>query len=126
MTLAGAAIAIAAPFLAEFVKKVGGDAAQAAGRKLVDWLSVKMPEPEEQKVMEELADAPDDGDNRELLALHLRKRLRADPALAEELAALIEEAKSAGLTEQSATVTGNDNIVTQVSGDNINISLNKK
>lgn len=120
VTLAGSAVALVAPYLAEggkeLAKKVGG----AAGGRIVkpyDKVKAKLTG----GGAEALADfekRPEDANNRAALRVQLRKALESDPAFRAELAALVEEIKAKGGDQiiQKANVTGDHNVTTQIAG----------
>jgi hypothetical protein len=73
--------------------------------------------PEERKDLDDLAAEPEDAANRGALEKTLRKRLAADPELRAELAELLEELRATGAVSQTATIVGDGNVSTQISGN---------
>lgn len=126
----------------EAVKEISKDATKKLGEgswglaKSI-WQKLSGTKPETQAALDsalsDIADDPDDTDTHAALRVKLRKVLKEDPSLAEELARLIREAKSTNI-EGDRNVTFGDNasnnVVTtgdgNVVGDgNINI-VNKR
>ena len=68
--------------------------------------------------LDDLEKKPEDVDRQAALRVQLRKALAADPAFQAELAALVEEIKTKGGDRiiQSAKVTGDRNVTTQITG----------
>ncbi len=68
--------------------------------------------------MADLEKQPDDAANQAALRVQLKKPLEADPAFRAELGALVEEIKAKGGDQivQSASVTGDQNVTTQIAG----------
>ena len=56
----------------------------------------------------------------------LEAKLEDDPALAEELAGLVEEAKAAGLTVQTAVQIGDENRNVQIVGDKNRVDSSRR
>ncbi len=74
--------------------------------------------PKTRDALDELGGAPGDGDLQAALRVQLRKALREDAGLRDELAAIMAEAVQAGWrVTQTATVTGDANIVIQAGRD---------
>ena len=97
--------------------KVADGALTESGKALVGVLKDKWLAKSEtaQAAVAEAANAPDDPDNREAVITQLRKALKADPALAEEVERL---ASAAGL---HLNITGDNNktVVIQAGSGNI-------
>jgi|SRR5215216_2587417 len=122
------AAAIAA-FLAPYLKSLLDPTAEEAGRRLnatawrhasAIWRRLREPvaeRPSAQEAAEDVAAAPDDQDALGALRLQLKKLLEQDPALAQELAGMLDEAKQAGATTITVQSIGERSIaVNQASG----------
>ena len=120
VTLAGAAVALVAPYLAEggkeLAKKVGGEAGERIV-KLYDKVKAKL-SGGGAEALADLEKQPEDADSQAVLRVQLKKALEADPAFRAELSTLVEEIKAKGGDQiiQSANVTGDSNITTQIAG----------
>jgi len=90
-TLASAAVAALAPYLASAGKgaaqKIGEKAVEAGGR-LLAWMHARLSGPG-QEALNDLAANPDDTDNHAVLRKQLVKALQANPELAAELKAML-------------------------------------
>ena len=99
--------------------KVADSALSESGKALVNVLKDKLfdKNPTAQSALTDAAANPSDPDTRDTLLAQLRKALKADPALAQELAHL---ATAAGI---KLTITGDDNktAIIQGSGNNVDI-----
>ncbi len=122
VTLAGAAVALMAPYLAEggteLAKKVGGE---AGGKivKLYDKVKAKLTGTGAAKDLADFEQAPADQDNQGAVRKELRKALEADPAFKDELAKLVGEIRAVGgrdVTTMIANVSGEGHKVTQIKG----------
>ena len=120
VALAGSAVALVAPYLAEggkeLAKKVGG----AAGERIVqlyDKVKAKL-SGGGAEALADLEQQPEDADSQAALRVQLKKALEADPAFRAELATLVEEIKAKGGDQiiQTANVTGDRNVTTQTAG----------
>jgi hypothetical protein len=120
ITLAGTAVALVAPYLAEggkeLAKKVGGEAGQRIV-KLYDRVKAKLTA-SGAEALADLEKQPQDADNQAVLRVQLKKALEADPAFRAELATLVEEIKARGGDQiiQSANIIGDSNVTTQFVG----------
>ena len=115
----GELIVQAVTYAAGLLGKAAGTAADklggAIGNKL---LSLLRANPKTRDALDELGAEPADGDLQAALRVQLRKALREDAALREEMAAIMAEAIQAGWkVAQKATITGDDNIVIQAGRD---------
>jgi hypothetical protein len=121
VTLAGAAVALVAPYLVvggkELAKKVGGE---AGGRivKLYDKVKAKLTGSGAVKDVADFEQTPADQDSQAALRKELKKALEADPAFRQELEKLVGEIKEKGgdRISQIANVTGDRNVTTQIAG----------
>lgn len=104
----------------EYIRgKVVDGALPEIGKALITVLKDKLFAKNEaaKKAAEDLAQNPQDPDNKADFETQLRKALKADPALKDELAAL---ARSAGL---QLTITGDNNKTAVVTGNNNTIQI---
>ncbi len=113
--LIGQAVSYAAGLLAKAAGTAADKLGGAIGNKL---LSLLRANPKTRDALDDLGGAPGDGDLQAALRVQLRKALREDAALREELAAIMGEAIQAGWrVTQTAKVTGDDNVVIQAGRD---------
>ncbi len=115
----GELIVQAVAYAAELLGKAAGTAADklggAIGNKL---LSLLRRHAKTSEALDDLGGEPGDGDLQAALRVQLRKAVGEDDALREELAAIMQEAVQAGWSvTQTATVTGDANIVIQAGRD---------
>jgi hypothetical protein len=116
--LATAAVAALAPYLTEAAKagaKKVGEAAVGGVGKLYGMLKRRLA-PEEEKALDKLAAQPEDADYQAALRVTLKERLAGDPELRAELAELLKELQVSGAVSQAATIVGDGNVSTQISG----------
>ena len=107
--ITAAAVALVAPYLVKMGEaaagKVGQASVEAAG-KLLGWMRAKL-SGRAREALDDLEKSPDNADNQADLRKQLAKALEADPALAEELRALIPpEAMAAGAMTQNVSGAG--------------------
>ena len=120
ITLAGAAVALVVPFLAEggkeLAKKVGGEAGERIVQ-LYDEIKAKLTGGGAE-ALTDLEKQPEDADSQAALRVQLKKALEADPAFRAELATLVAEIKAKGGDQiiQTATISGDRNVTKQVAG----------
>ena len=124
-TLAASAVAMAAPYLGKVAKAAADAVGAAAGKKLANWIRSKLIGPGEPEAIERTAKAPDDSSVQKLLGAMLDVKLGDDPALAEELAGLLKDAKDAGLVQTSVQI-GNENTSVQIAGDKNRVDLSRR
>lgn len=115
----GELIEHAVEYIARLLTKTAGKAADklgdAIGKKLLSLLRSK---PKTREAVDDLSNSPDDGDLQASLRVQLKKAVREDHALREELTALMQEiAQGRGSITQTAKITGNENVVTQAGRD---------
>lgn len=111
------------PVAEEAARKInekGWDYAKALWAKL--WPKVAE-EPAARGAAEDLADEPDDGDRQAALRVQLKKLLSADPALAQELARVWEQAEAdrvvvSVIGDRSVGIGGSVTGSTIITGDN--------
>jgi hypothetical protein len=107
------------PFLLKLGDKAAEKAAEKVGEKTVEkagsiWAKL-LPKVEAKAAAKEAVDDvaanPEDKDLQTVLQVQLKKILESDPALAKEVAALIQEAKDmGGGTQIQVSVSGSDNV----------------
>jgi hypothetical protein len=108
LTLAGTAVTLLAPYLV----KAGEKAAEEVGKRLPDvpgriWHAISARfkgKPAAEEAIKDFVAQPEDEDNRAAFRKELRKALEAEPAFAQELGALLENAQRQG--SDSVIVTG--------------------
>ena len=111
----GQAVSYAAGLLGKAAGKAADRFGDAIGTKL---LSLLRRDPKTRDALDELGAEPGDADLQACLRVQLKKALREDDALREELAAIMQEAVQAGWrVTQTATVTGDANVVIQAGRD---------
>ena len=113
--LIGQAVTYAAGLLGKAAGKTADKLGGAIGNKL---LSLLRGNPKTHDALDDLGGEPDDGDLQAALRVQLKKAVREDDALREELTAIMGEAVQAGWSvTQAATVTGDNNTVIQAGRD---------
>ncbi len=103
--LIGQAVTYVAGLLGKAAGKAADTLGDGIGNKL---LSLLRRNPKTRDALDDLGAEPGDGDLQAALRVQLKKALREDDALREELAAIMQEA---------ANVTGDDNVVIQAGRD---------
>jgi hypothetical protein len=115
-SLATAAVALATPYLIEFLKDAAKGAASGAGKSAWDWIKGRLTTAAGQEATTDLETKPDDGANVKAVEAALTKYLgAADPAVIAELAKLVQSA-GVSLASQNADIVGGGNKVGQASG----------
>ena len=120
VALAGSAVALVAPYLAEggkeLAKTIGSEASERIV-KLYEKVKAKLTGGGAQ-ALADLKKQPKDADNQAALRVQLKKALEADPAFRAELATLVEEIKAKGGDQiiQTANITGDQNVTKQIAG----------
>ena len=127
LSLIASAVAALSPLLGKAVDKAAEKIGELTITGLIDKFKNRVPEPIKQAV-NALEKNPVNGDRQGSLRANLEDAIEADPALAtflnEWLAEAQPVAKAVGGVSQTANVTGDNNITTQIaggSGNNINI-----
>ena len=110
------AVAAVALLATKAVEAVGGEAGERIV-KLYDKVKAKLTG-SGAEALTDLEKQPQDADSQAALRVQLKKALEADPAFRAELATLVEEIKAKGGDQiiQSANVTGDQNVTTQITG----------
>ncbi|MEM7225804.1 MAG: hypothetical protein AAF495_22690 [Pseudomonadota bacterium] len=121
-SLAAGAVGFAAAYLGKIAKRVADDSADLAAKKITAWIKGKLGEEE---AVAELEAAPESEGARLMVQGALLARLEAEPGLAEELAALLEQAERAGATQKIAQ-SGDSNVGVQVTGNQNQINIARK
>jgi hypothetical protein len=119
--LAAAAMGYLAPYAAQVAGQVGTKIAGDLGDRLValwDKVQGKLTGAAAKEALADFEAKPDDARRRGALELQLEKAIAADPEFQKTLAALVEEIKAKGgdALVQTATVTGDHNVTTQIAG----------
>lgn len=111
VTIATAAVAFLAPYLAEGSKA----AAKKAGETLVAALERRFKgQPAAGEALQDVKAAPQDGDAQAALRLQLKKALAADPDFLSELARLLEAAQAGTpAVTYRAEARGSGNVIAQ-------------
>jgi hypothetical protein len=108
-----------------FGAKAAGKMAETVGSevgtraiKLYDTIKAKLTGAAAQEALAEFEAKPDDARRKGALEVQLEKAIEADPEFRETLAALVEEIKAKGgdAIVQTANVTGDQNVTTQIAG----------
>jgi hypothetical protein len=120
--LAGSAVALVAPYLAEggkeLAKKVGGDVGDRIV-KLYDKVKAKLTGVAAKEALADLEAKPEDERRKAALELQLEKALGANPGFRDEVAKLVGEIKAIGgrdVTTQIAHASGQGHKVVQIKG----------
>jgi hypothetical protein len=125
-SLAAAAVTMLSPYLLEAGKgaagKVGEDTYEG-GKKLVSWLRGKLSS-EDTKALERVAADPANADKQAALRVSLSETLAANPALQNELAALLQ-AMPKFAASQNINQVGDGNVGAQAAGQDIQINIGK-
>jgi hypothetical protein len=125
MMEAGALAAAAAGFLAPYVSQVAGKLAEKVTGdvttqlvKLYDTVKAKLTGPAAKEALADFEAKPDDARRKGALEVQLEKAIEADQDFRQTLAALVEEIKAKGgdAIVQTANVTGDRNVTTQIAG----------
>jgi len=114
-TLAAATVSFVTPYLIDFAKNLGSDAASEGSKSVWAWIKGKLVSAAGAKAVGDAERDPKDSANAQALQAALTKALKADPDAAKALEALLKTS-GASLSSQTATVTGNANKVGQASG----------
>lgn len=133
VTVLGALLAPALPYLTRAGERVFTEASEALGgtaweyaQRLWDKLGGRLKaRPGGEEAVEDVAAAPDDAEARTVLVRQLRKLLEADPELAREVEGLLADAEGAGVVasgDRSIAFRGEAKDSNFVTGDNVRIS----
>jgi hypothetical protein len=106
--------AIATAAVGAAAKEVAAGAVSGA-KAIFGWIKAKLTSPAGQEVLADIEKAPDAAENQDALRAQLVKLLKATPALAEDLKALLPAEAQASIT-QIANVSGAGARVAQVAG----------
>jgi hypothetical protein len=114
-TLAVAALSFVTPYLADFAKNLGSDAAFEGAKSVWGWIKGKLTSAAGAEAVSDAERDSKDAANAQALQAALTKALNADPDAAKALEDLL---KTSGvtLTSQTATATGNANKIAQATG----------
>ena len=127
--LVSSTVALLSPLLSKALDKAVDTGAEALGKSavgaLLDKLKQRLSGTPAEKPLADLAKQPEEADNQADLRKQLKAAVQADPALAaflqQWLAQGTQQAQALGVT-LTATVTGNDNKVVQISGSGNSVS----
>ena len=114
--LASSAVAALVPLLIKATEKGIEKAGEQVSVTLFDALKKRFSSPAAKESMDVLAKMPADTDAQGALRLQLRMAMEADPALVASLQEMLGKLAGPGATTQTATVTGNQNLVNQIVG----------
>jgi hypothetical protein len=121
IVLAGSAVVLLAPYLAEggkeLAKKVGGEAGDRIVR-LYDKIKAKLTGGGAE-ALEDLKKQPEDADSQAALRVQIKDALEADPAFQAEVAKLVAEIETRDgdtIRKLIANVTGDRNVTNQIVG----------
>lgn len=118
-TLAGRAITIVLSYLGGKAKGVADKAIDAAGTKVLDWMTTKFDKTPDQGVVDPLLRNPESKGAQKKLEGALLSRLEEDRTFAEELATLLAEVGAETMiTNQTQKISGTRNIGVQTAGRN--------
>ena len=111
---------LALPFAAA---QVATGAARETGKNLLEWLKKKLTRPAAAAVLDEAISDPSNQTNWEALALQIRKLLEEDQAFRRELLELLS--KEAFAIRQTASITGDNDAIVQITGDDNRVNINR-
>jgi hypothetical protein len=114
---AAAAMFLGATAAGKMAETIGGEVGTRVV-KLYDAVKAKLIGAAAQEALADFEAKPDDARRKGALELQLEKAIGADPEFRETLAALVEEIKAKGGDRivQTANVTGDQNVTTQIAG----------
>jgi hypothetical protein len=115
VSIAGAAVSLATPYLVEFGKDAAKEAASGAGKSVWIWIKGKLTSPSGATAVAASEADPNNPANAQALQAALTKFLTTNPDSARTLGELLQE-HGATLSTQSANVVGDSNKVGQASG----------
>jgi hypothetical protein len=115
VSLAAAGVAFVTPYLLDFAKDAAKETASDAGKSVWGWIKGNLTSPAGAEAVADVESAPDKPENVQALQAALTKALTKDPEAANALANILQK-YGAGLSTQSANVTGSNNKVGQASG----------
>jgi hypothetical protein len=119
--LAAAAVKLVAPYVDEAAKsgaKKLGELAAGGASALWDKLKARLSSGGSAETLKKVEANPSDPRRWAALELDVEEALEADPTWRAEVSALVEQsARQRGMTVQTASQKGYDNILAQVSGD---------
>jgi hypothetical protein len=114
-TLAAAAVSFVAPYLLDFAKNLGSDAASEGSKSVWAWIKGKLTSDASKETIKDAEAAPKEAQNLQALQAALTKTLKADPDAAKALEALLKTS-GAPLSSQSINFVGNGNVGGLASG----------
>ena len=111
------AVSFLGGLLAKKAKAMAGKGLDAASEQVMSWLRDKLKSPAQAGALLEFTDDPAAEDGQTMLRAALAARLKGEPGLAEELAALLRAAGASPPTVgQTATASGGSTVI-QIAGD---------
>ena len=102
---------------------VATGAAREAGKALLDWLKTKLTRSAAAAVLDEAISDPSNQTNWEALALQICKLLEQDQTFRREL--LERLPREAFATRQTASITGDNDDIVQIAGDDNRVNINR-
>jgi hypothetical protein len=114
--LASTAVSMLAPLLQKMAEGGAAEAGKSVVSGLLEKLKKGISHEGSQEAFEDLANSPVDADAQGALRLQLRKAMETGPEFAAFLRQWVGDSKSELGIAQSATVTGNNNTTTQITG----------
>ena len=124
--LATAAVAALSPYFVEAAKKAAGKVGEETyegGKKVVSWLREKLSS-DDTKALDRVAADPTNTDKQAALRVSLSETLAANPALQNELAALLQSMPKFAAS-QNMNQVGDGNVGAQAAGQDIHINIGK-
>jgi hypothetical protein len=124
--LATAAVAALSPYFVEAAKKAAGKVGEETyegGKKVVSWLREKLSS-DDTKALDRVAADPSNVDKQAALRVSLAETLAANPALQNELAALLQSMPKFAAS-QNINQVGDGNVGAQAAGQDIHINIGK-
>lgn len=111
--------ATATAFLIPYLKNVGGKVLEELGKSAWDLITESFKDkPASASTAEEFAANADDPDNQSAFEAQLRKALKENPELAQEIENLLKQAENAGImNSDGAVATGDGSTALNIDGD---------
>lgn len=124
LALAGTVVELVTPLLKEAAQRGAASIGEGAGKKALDWLAAHLGS-SGKEALDDLTKRPNDADEQASLRKAIRKLLEADPSLAHDLHAIVEEARrELGVANRSTTIQkGNHNKSATIIGEGSKIDI---
>ncbi len=118
MELATLAVTTVGLLGAKAVEAIGGEAGKRVVGDLWDAVKARLTRPAAQEAIEDFAAKPEDENRQRALVRQVEKALEADPDFRAVIARLVDAipAEQRAAIQQTAKVTGNENITVQTAG----------